>query len=376
MIVLRIVAVSPIIATIACPGHPAAVAEDAGTSAPPLAASLSAVELAPASPGVIAPAPCTAITHGRGLELLSEGMQDLDMGVLDAWPSLRVWLLGAELPGEPTAPRPAIDDALRARGAELYDRHCSICHGGRGDGKGPLAVILVDRPPRDFTTGVYKLRTTPRGSPPTDVDLFRTISRGLHGTPMIPWTNLSERDRWALVSRLKTFASDFADEPAPTPIAVPPPPAATPALIGRGQHLFQTAGCASCHGASGKGNGPGAALLHDAAGRQVYPRDLTGYLYRRGALMRDIYITVRTGFDGTPMASFANSLSPKDTWAVAAYVHSIAPRYIVTAGGVACPEIAGVDAWEQEGVRMAMITMIPTGWMMQPHERSDSAADD
>ncbi len=376
MIVLRIVAVSPIIATIACRGHPATVAEDAGMSAPTLAASPFVVAPAPASPDVVAPAPCTAITHGPGLELLGEGMQDLGMRVLDAWPNLHAWLLGAELPGEPTAPRPAVDDALRARGAELYDRHCSICHGARGDGTGPLAVILVDRPPRDFTAGVYKLRTTPHRSLPTDTDLFRTISRGLHGTPMIPWTNLPERDRWALVSRLKTFSPDFIDEPAPASIAVPPPPAATPALVERGQHLFQTAGCASCHGASGKGNGPGAALLHDAAGRQIYPRDLTGTLYRRGASMRDIYITVRTGFDGTPMASFANSLSPEDTWAVAAYVHSIAPRYGVTAGGVACPEIASVDAWEQEGVRMAMLTMIPTGWMMQPHQRSDSDGDD
>jgi cytochrome c oxidase cbb3-type subunit 2 len=272
------------------------------------------------------------------------------------WPDLDVWLIGAELPGEPTAPRPTVDDALRARGADLYARDCAMCHGTRGDGKGPLAAMLAT-PPQDFSAAVYKLRTTPHESLPTDDDLFRTISRGIHGTSMIPWTNLSEADRWALVAELKTFSTEFADEPAASPISVSEPPVATPALLARGRFLFESAGCASCHGPHGKGDGPAAAMLRDTAGRPVRPTDLTGHRYRRGALTPEIYVTLRTGLDGTPMASFASTLSVDDTWAVATYVHSIAPGYVVTAGGVACPEIANLDPWELQGARMATMPM-------------------
>ena len=34
------------------------------------------------------------------------------------------------------------------------------------DGRGPVAPYL-DPPPRDFTAGVYKLRTTESGQPPS-----------------------------------------------------------------------------------------------------------------------------------------------------------------------------------------------------------------
>jgi len=322
-------------------------------------------------------APCDGITHGAAIRQLRRGGMGMHgmgmhgMGtngtIVDTWPDLDIWLLGAELPGAPAAPRPPVDDALRARGTELYARHCAICHGTRGDGKGPMAAMLASSPPQDFTTGVYKLRSTPPGSLPTDEDLFRTISRGIHGTTMIPWTDLSESDRWALVARLKAFSPDVADEPAPAPITVPSAPEQTPGLLARGKQLFETAGCASCHGVSGKGDGPGAAVLRDAAGRPVHPTDLTSRRYRRGALTSEIYVTVRTGLDGTPMASFANVLSPDDTWAVAAYVHSLAPPYVVTASGVACPAIASLDAWELEGARIAAMTMMPMGARMRRH---------
>lgn len=378
MIGARVAAIAWCVAALACRGRPTAAPARAARVDPAAPAPGAA---APRSPrrarALVAPSPCAAITRGPGLEVLRSGLADLGLGapaldvdapgrelgsgsaLLGRWPHLVVWLLGAELPGEPTAPRPVVDAGLRARGAALYSRRCGICHGARGDGRGPLAAVLVERPPQDFTTGVYKLRTTPRGSLPTDEDLFRTISRGVHGTPMLPWTNLSERDRWALVARLKAFAPDFAEAPPPTPIAIGVAPAATGALISRGRRRFQTAGCASCHGAAGRGDGPAVPLLRDAAGRPARPADLTGYDYRRGARMEDIYVTLRTGLDGTPMASYARALSPTDTWAIAAYVHSIAPRYVATASGVACPEVASVDAWEEGGARMALLTMWP-----------------
>ena len=101
----------------------------------------------------------------------------------------------------PVAPRPAATAATVENGRHLYEANCVQCHGpeGRGDGYG--APFLVP-PPRDFTAGQFKFRTTASGALPTDDDLFRTISRGANGTGMPPWKYLAQgrgRDgRWSI----------------------------------------------------------------------------------------------------------------------------------------------------------------------------------
>ena len=66
--------------------------------------------------------------------------------------------------------------------APEYRRFCVGCHGEMGDGNGEVAQWL-DPPmypkPRDFQLGVFKCRSTPTGTLPTDEDLFDTIARGL-----------------------------------------------------------------------------------------------------------------------------------------------------------------------------------------------------
>src|SRR5262249_54203198 len=105
----------------------------------------------------------------------------------------------------PVAPRPAATPATIAAGKTLYDANCVQCHGSQGRGNGSGAPFLVP-PPRDFTAGQFKFRTTASGLLPTDDDLFRTISRGADGTGMPPWQYLlSDVDRWALVDYVKTF---------------------------------------------------------------------------------------------------------------------------------------------------------------------------
>ena len=69
-----------------------------------------------------------------------------------------------------------------AAGKALYDRKCAGCHGVKGDGNGPAAELLTPRP-RDFTSGVYKIRSTVNRVP-TDQDIFRTITDGMPGTSM------------------------------------------------------------------------------------------------------------------------------------------------------------------------------------------------
>jgi mono/diheme cytochrome c family protein len=252
--------------------------------------------------------------------------------------TLHAWLNGAELSGDPLAPPPVVDDALRARGAELFAQNCATCHGTRGDGKGPTAVQLA-HPPADFTVGTYELRTTEHEALPADIDLFRTMTRGVHGTAMPPWFSLPERDRWALVAHLKTLSKQFTEDEAPPPVDTNHEPATTPERIRHGHEIYDTAGCTSCHGGGGRGDGPAASVLTYKSGVPAKPRDLRVGRFHRGTRLSEIYLTLVTGLDGTPMASFAKVLQPDDLWDVAMYVHELTPPVIERADGIRCPQI-------------------------------------
>jgi mono/diheme cytochrome c family protein len=249
---------------------------------------------------------------------------------------------------------------FRALGKVLFVRHCAICHGVDGDGNGARAGELSPRP-RDFTKGVYEFRSTPSGALPTDEDIWKVISGGLHGTAMVPWSSLSQRQRWALVAYVQGFSAKFASEKRSAPIAIPPPPAETRELIEQGRKLFGDSGCAECHGANGHGDGPATPLLKDSSGRSIRPLDFGSGIFRRGSSEQDIFLTVRTGLDGTPMPSYADALSPVQTWAVAAYVRSLEGSMWKTA--------ASDEAQQQERMGMAIdmpgMAGIPTGGMMR-----------
>ena len=71
-------------------------------------------------------------------------------------------------------------------GKALYLKYCSQCHGEKGDGEGYAASHLRPRP-RNFTTGKFKIRTTPNGALPTHDDLVNLIRRGMPYTSMPAW---------------------------------------------------------------------------------------------------------------------------------------------------------------------------------------------
>jgi mono/diheme cytochrome c family protein len=231
------------------------------------------------------------------------------------------WTASPGTTGLPARPRPPETSATRESGSRIYQQRCAACHGKRGDGRGWAARTLPIQP-RDFTSAVYKLRSTPTGSIPTDEDLFATISRGMHGTPMMSWRGLPEAERWALVGRLKSFSVRFAQERPLASVDVPDEAPAEGELAAEGARLWETARCGACHG-SGDGHGPSVALLKKDPGRRVRVRDLSRGEFLRGTSARDIYLTLRTGMDGTPMGSYADGLSSRETWALAAYVRAL-----------------------------------------------------
>ena len=236
-----------------------------------------------------------------------------------------VWLAGPASSAKPSGPAPVDSAQLRIRGNALFRARCASCHGKRGDGAGPSAASLTMRTP-DFTKGVFKLRSTPWGTLPTPTDLFATISRGMHGTEMYPWSNLPENDRWALVYRVMNFSSRFKFEQPGEPFNVPQPPDETAALAAKGAVLYERHRCGACHGVKGGANGPAAELYKDSSGKSVVNiRDFQRGQFLRGEEMADIFLTLKTGLEGSPMGPY-DALATQDLWALAVHVRALVQR--------------------------------------------------
>lgn len=207
-----------------------------------------------------------------------------------------------------TTPSPASDPVTTAtlvtEGRVIYRSACASCHGVSGDGLGPAARHM-NPAPRDFTSGVFKFRSTASGALPTDQDLFRTISDGVPGTWMPAWEKLlSERERWAVVKYTKTLVPDFVlglGDEDPLPLAVQPPTGAT---ASEGRQVYLMLGCAKCHGVGARGDGPSAGTLTDDWDQPITPYDFTRGGYKNGGRAEDLYRTLRTGLFGTPMPAF------------------------------------------------------------------------
>jgi cytochrome c oxidase cbb3-type subunit 2 len=215
---------------------------------------------------------------------------------------------------------PQSEDLLE-RGKAVYEQRCIGCHGPKGDGNGVAATFLFPRP-RDFTVGVFKFRTTPSGSLPTDGDLFRTVTRGVRWTAMPPWHELPDKDRLAVITYVKTFSERWNEETPEPPLLIGRPPAPTPELLARGKELYRQAKCWECHGDEGRGDGPSAGELQDAFDLPIRPADFTKGQFKGGSSLIDIFRTMTLGLDGTPMPSYADSMTEEQRWAISYYVLS------------------------------------------------------
>src|SRR5215203_3964686 len=115
-------------------------------------------------------------------------------------------------------------DAQRESGKKLYEKYCSQCHGEKGDGEGYATPHLYPRP-RNFTTGKYKVRTTPTGALPTHQDLVSIVRRGMPYTSMPAWPNFTDPEVSDLAQYVKSFSADFSSrDNDPQPLALPAAP--------------------------------------------------------------------------------------------------------------------------------------------------------
>lgn len=264
------------------------------------------------------------------------------------------------------SPKPEVTPEFIEHGKSIYAQNCAACHGLSGDGKGDAAAFLLPKP-RNFVQANFRLRTTPPGHLPTDVDLFRAVSLGMPGTPMPPWrVNLSDEDRWAVVEYIKTFSPRFANtnEDRKTVVNLGTPPARNETTLAEGKVLFTKFACISCHGATGHGDGPSAVSLLDDSQTRIKPRDFSKPgAFKGGYATKEIARTVLTGFNGTPMVGFSGAIPSEDAWKLAYYVETFAKPDAPAATAVAARNFLEREQLGEPDVR---IKLIERAWKYDP----------
>ena len=88
------------------------------------------------------------------------------------------------------------DQVSIARGAELFVINCQMCHGEQGQGNGPIAAFLKNRPAN--LTGPLLIAMS-------DGAVFLVISDGVPGRMPALNENLTVRERWDVVNFIRTL---------------------------------------------------------------------------------------------------------------------------------------------------------------------------
>ncbi len=240
-------------------------------------------------------------------------------------------------------------------GKRVYIENCFACHGMDGGGNGPASKGLVP-PPRNFKQGIFKFGYVVSGGLPTDEDLYRIISKGLHGSAMLPW-DLEKGSIMAAVQYIKTFAPDVwegEDKVLGNVMKLTKDPyglAHKESAIKRGEKVYHTeANCQSCHRAyvtydefsklNQEAYGEPVArsdidenfynlklqeseYVYDGPEEKVVkqlPPDFTWHKVRSAKTEPELFLRLKAGVGGTTMPSWHEVLSDEDIWAVSHYV--------------------------------------------------------
>jgi len=97
--------------------------------------------------------------------------------------------------GAPENPTTA-DEASLARGQEFFVINCRMCHGQTGEGTGPIAPFLANKP-ANLTSPVVQSKS--------DGSMFLTITNGITGKMPPLNENLLVSERWDVVNYIRTL---------------------------------------------------------------------------------------------------------------------------------------------------------------------------
>lgn len=229
------------------------------------------------------------------------------------------------------------DNSKNELGKRVYEERCMICHGTKGDGKGLVGVmkrleksgrvILVE--PRDFTSGVFRFRSTATGCLPSDEDLLRRVDTGITRSFMPAHKDeLNMDEKKAVIGHIKTFSTRWKEEEPCKSITVKKKPkwVGSSSSIEKGAKIYKEIKCWECHGYDGRGKGPKSDQLKDDWGKPIVPFNFTAGALKRGTAAEDVYITFTSGLDGTGMPSYEDSLKEEERWHLVSYILKLMGR--------------------------------------------------
>ncbi len=173
------------------------------------------------------------------------------------------------------------------KGAEVFARDCAGCHGRKGMGDGPAALALSPAP-RNLATALF-----------SDRSLSESLWNGVPGSSMPSWNDLPSGELRGLLEYLKTIAS--TEKPAEL--------TAEELATGKATYVKQ---CAVCHGQTGAGDGPSAAILEPAPTNFHEVRPTMHYAET----------TLSNGVRGTAMPKWGPKLTPDERSLLARYVRA------------------------------------------------------
>jgi len=215
-------------------------------------------------------------------------------------------------------------------GKMIFSMSCIYCHGSRGEGDGAASMFLgpYSHPrPNNFTSGIFKFRSTESGELPMLTDLMRTIREGIPGY-MPSFRNMGEEGIRAVALYI---AKAFIQEDLPTTSSIKYVKHVGPYIysaqsVRRGRILYGIMKCNECHGEDGKA---GRTDLRDERKLMVHPIDLTRQeTFGNGTSHEDIYRTIMTGLDGTPMPGYSGLFKGEEdsAWDLVHYILSLQGR--------------------------------------------------
>ncbi len=218
----------------------------------------------------------------------------------------------------------------------LYSNNCAICHGAEGRGDGAVSDRLIP-PPRDFVATPFRYAAEWADENHLIADLERTVRQGVPRSAMPAFGGVLREQEIAGLARYILALRDEEQVYVPEALAdVGARPPLTTELVRRGEELYTSLACVTCHGETGAGDGPNAESLVDFQQRPVRPADFTSGLYKTGQRSEDLVRAMLRGVPGTPMVAYEGvllvendtdeeSYNTIDAWALAAYIRTLAP---------------------------------------------------
>jgi len=209
------------------------------------------------------------------------------------------------------------------QGKENYFKYCVHCHGkeGKGDGR---ASKYINPQPRELSQGIFKFHSTKTNALPLDEDIIRTIKGGVPGTAMPAWGKiLNDEAINSLVTYIKTFSDRFGMELPKRKIIIGMEPPFDDLSIAHGKKIYKKLRCGKCHGENGEKEGELSKILKLFQDTTWFVYDLSRTaFYKGGSSGVDIYRTLTTGLDGSPMNAY-DYISDFERWNLVHYIQSL-----------------------------------------------------